>query len=247
MIVHRTSMAGLVILSIAAAGCAPRDDAPPAPLTAFEYDAPAAEARPLPPTEYDREIVAHARTEEAGHLPAGGLPGVVRTGWDRLEITARDGTRRVFADSMEAGSLLWLHVFHGPLAPIDAYVVEKRHIPEGWEFVMVDGATGALTTVDVPAVASPDGRRFVTANQDLIAGYLPNRIRVYRMEAAGPVLEWEHEPRTWGAGDPVWEDARTLRLSWSALTDDYHVIDHPEPIYLDLTAAGWTFRGGPPD
>lgn len=231
--------AALLLLALATAGCSPRDEAPPAPAAPPGDAAPAAEARPLPPDEYDRRIIEQARAEEAPHLPAA---GVARPGWDRLEITAADGTRRVFADAVDDGHLLWVHVFHGRLTPIDAFVVEKRLIPEGWEFVVVEGATGRTTEVDVPPAASPDGRRFVTANQDLVAGYLPNRMRVYRMEESGPVLEWEHEPRSWGAGDPVWEDARTIRLTWWALTDDYHVEDRPTPLYLDLTASGWALR-----
>jgi hypothetical protein len=235
--------AALLLLALATPACAPRDEAPPAPAVAPTDAVPAVEARPLPPDEYDRTIIEQARAEETPHLPAA---GVARTGWDRLEITAADGTRRVYADSVDEGHLLWVHVFHGRLAPIDAFVVEKRLIPEGWEFVVVEGASGRTTAVDVPPAASPDGQRFVTANQDLVAGYLPNRIRVYRMEASGPVLEWEHEPRSWGAGDPVWEDARTIRLSWWALTDDHHVEEQPEPLHLDLMSDVWQVRGGTP-
>jgi hypothetical protein len=238
--------AALLLLTLATAGCSPQDETPPAPAAPPADTAPVVEARPLPPDEYDRSILEQARAEETPHLPATGVAEVARTGWDRLEITTADGTRRVFADSVDDGHLLWVHVFHGRLAPINAYVVEKRLIPEGWEFVVVEGASGRTTEVDVPPAASPDGRRFVTANQDLVAGYLPNRIRVYRMEASGPVMEWEHEPRSWGAGDPVWEDARTIRLTWWALTDDHHVEDRPTPLYLDLTASGWALREAVP-
>jgi hypothetical protein len=235
------SAAALLLLALATA-CSPPDEAAPAPAAPPADTAAAVEARPLPSAEYDRAILEQARAEETPHLPATGAADVARTAWNRLEITAADGTRRVFADSVDEGRLLWLHVFHGRLAPIEAYVVERRLIPEGWEFVVVEGASGRMTTVDVPPVASPDGRRFVTANQDLIAGYLPNRIRVYRMEVSGPVLEWEHEPQTWGAASPVWEDARTIRLAWGVLTEDYHVEDRPTPLYLDLTASGWALR-----
>jgi hypothetical protein len=243
----RPAAALLLCLALATAACAPEEDASPAPLADPPGEAPAAEARPLPPTEYDREILERARAEEAEHLPAEGLPGVVRTGWDRLEITAGDGTRRVFADSVEEGHLLWVHLYRGRPAPLDAHVVEKRHIPEGWEFVLVEGSNGRMTELDVPPVASPDGRRLVTAFVDLVAGYTPNRIRVYRMEPSGPVLEWEREPTTWGAESPVWEDERTIRLTWATLVDDHDVQYQPEPIFLELTAKGWAFREGAPD
>jgi hypothetical protein len=243
----RRSAAPLLFLALATAACGSRDDGAPAPRLQPEETPAAAEAYPAPPlSDYDREIVERTRAEEAEHLPRGGIDGVVRTAWDRLEITARDGTRRVFTDSLDGGNVLWVHVFQGRAAPADAFLVERRLVPEGWDFLLVEAANGRTTLLDFTPVASPDGRRLVTASQDLVAGYLPNRIRVYRMEPAGPVLEWEHEPRTWGAQAAVWEDARTIRLSWSRLTDGYEVDDQPEPLFLDLTPAGWTLRSAPP-
>jgi hypothetical protein len=241
----------LALLAPPLAACAPADEAstpPPAvPAAAEEAPEDAAPApRPLPPTDYDREIVERARAEEAEYLPPGGLPRVARTGWDRLTITAADGTRRIYLDSLAPEGLVWLHVFRGRAAPLDAYVVERWYVPEGWEVHLVEGVNGRVTEVDVPPVASPDGHRFVTANQDLVAGYTPNRVRVYRMEPTGPVMEWELEPARWGAHSPVWEDPRTIRMKWGTLTADYDVDEQPAPLYLDLTDEGWALRGALP-
>jgi hypothetical protein len=209
-------------------------------------DAPSHEPRPRPASAYDREILGVARAEEDAHLAANGRSGVVRTGWDLLTITARDGTRRVFADSLEDGNLQWVYVFLGRPAPLEAFVVERRHVPAGWDFMLIEMENGRTTPLDVPPVASPDGRRFVTANEDLVTGYLPNRIRVYRMEPTGPVLEWEHEPQRWGVRSAVWESERRIRLAWSKLVDDQETEPQPDPLFLELGADGWTLPGEAP-
>jgi hypothetical protein len=158
-----------------------------------------------------------------------------------LLITARDGSRHVFADEAVGDDLRWVHLFRGYVAPIDAYVVERRYIPEGGEFLLVEAGTGRTTRIDAPPVPSPDGRRFVTASLDLVAGHTPNRIRVYRMEEGGPVVEWEIEPREWGAQRPTWLDDRTIRLERAVVDWNTHGI-LSSPMSLRRAPGGWTIE-----
>jgi hypothetical protein len=123
-------------------------------------------------------------------------------------------------------------------------VVEKRYIPEGGEWLLVEAGTGRTTRIDAPPSPSPNGRRFVTTSVDLVAGHLPNRVRIYRMEASGPMLEWEIEPREWGARFSAWRDDGTLRLErvdldWSTYEELI------SPLEVRREAGGWRLQSSP--
>ncbi len=161
-----------------------------------------------------------------------------------IAITARNGRRQLFADEVVDGELLWSHRFRDTVPALDAYVVERIYIPEGRMLMMVDAGTGEITEVDELPVPSPDGRRFITASLDLVAGHLPNRIRIYRVGATGPALEWEVEPREWGAREPVWLDARTIQLERGELEHATYQI-RTSPMRLELREEGWRIQATP--
>jgi hypothetical protein len=145
-----------------------------------------------PPPPGIRGVIDTLRAEEAVRVQAG--PLVLRPTWDRLVISARDGTRQVLSDRLSGGVIERVHVYRGHVAVIDQHVVQVI-LPEGNAYILVDAATGVATEIDAVPVPSPDGSRFATASLDLIAGHDPNRFRIYRISPNGPVIEWSVEKR----------------------------------------------------
>lgn len=223
------------------AGCAP-DEPPvrmdPALATPPSAAAPAADADPPTlPSGADALLVRLREREDVDAL-RGLAPRVRRVSWSRLVLRAADGRRRELRDEVVDGELRTVHLFREHVRPLDAYVVEVVYVPEGGRFLLIDARTGAETEVDSPPVPSPDGRRFVTASMDLIAGHSPNRIRVYRAGPGAPELEWEIEPRGWGAYRPVWSDSGTIELVRGDLDEATQSV-RTSSARLRWTRGGW--------
>jgi len=163
----------------------------------------------LPPPSM-RSLIDSLRNLERPFLDGAG-PSVLRPSWDRLVFAARDGSRLVLGDRLAHTLVEQIHVFLGFLEPIDHYLV-RTIMFEGNRFGLVDAETGRLTDLDAPPVVSPDGSRFLTTSLDLVAGHTPNRIRIYRMTAGGPEVEWSLEPSGWGAAHGAWVSNERIAL-----------------------------------
>lgn len=183
-------------------------------------------------------MVEQVRGEDPSLLASQG-PRVARPSWNRLVLTGRDGTRRVFTDEIVDGDLRWTHVFRGSPDGLDAWVVERRYHPEGRQLFLVDGRTTEGLEIDEVPVASPSGRRFITASLDLVAGHLPNRMRIYRAEGDEWTLEWEAEPMEWGGRSPVWLDEDTIRLERGVMDWDTHEL-RISTMRLRREGEGWS-------
>lgn len=108
------------------------------------------------------------------------------------------------------------------------YHVVDVHYWEGSAHILVDDSTGQQTRVPGPPVVSPDGHRLVVASAAGVAGYSPNELQVWRVTPDGLELEWEVQPDDWGAADPRWTDARTVRFQRTR-----HDCENNEPICYD--------------
>ncbi len=194
----------LARIAVAAGESGPGDSAGPGESATPEGQAP--EGGPIP-----------SPAGGPGAILAGLTPGPSRPTWDRLLVRGRNGSRFLFDDEVSGGELRRTHVFRVYVETLDAYAIERIYMPEGGHFFLVDAGTTAVTEIDGEPYPSPDGRRFVTASLDLVAGHRPNRLRVYRMETDGPVLEWEVEPRDWGPQATAWRDPATIVLERAAL------------------------------
>jgi len=191
-----------------------------------------------PPAASVRPIVEQTRAEEGPAVVSSFAPRVLRPAWNRLVVTAESGTRRVFVDEVLGEEVRWIHLFRGSPPGIDGYVVERRYYLEGRQMYLVDGRTGGLLEIDELPVSSPAGSRFITASLDLVAGHLPNRIRIYRVQPGGPVLEWEIEPRDWGGQHPQWVDERTVRIERGTVDWSTHRLV-TTPVLLRLQGGTW--------
>lgn len=210
----------------------------------------AACARPQPPDEQ--------RT--AAHDPFAGCTGDERRGCiaqvEAREIAKtegrvqRQGQRLLFLlgngqaaefvnDTSDSGSAK-RYVYAGYLPSIRHHVVDVTYY-EGGAVVLLHEQTGATTDVQgFPAVA-PGGRRIATASVDLIAGYDPNHIRVWRVTDTHLELEWGLDGGTqWGASDPVWRGPHVVTFTRHTLPS--HSADPDEvvrsPMRLDLRNGG---------
>jgi hypothetical protein len=76
-----------------------------------------------PPPPSIRLLIDSLRTVERPLLENAG-PAVIRPTWDRLVIAARDGSRQILADRLEADTIALLHVFRGPAPAVDHVLVE---------------------------------------------------------------------------------------------------------------------------
>jgi hypothetical protein len=90
------------------------------------------------------------------------------------------------------------------------YLLVSARRWEGHGYVLVHQATGELLSVQSTPVVSADGERFVDLSLDLEAGYLPNYIRIYRLQHDGQKLEWSKSFSDSGPSDAVWLDSRRL-------------------------------------
>jgi hypothetical protein len=139
--------------------------------------------------------------------------GRVRRRGQRLTIRLGNGeTTALVNDTSDSGSAK-RYVYAGYLPSIRHHVVEVAYY-EGGAVVLLHEQTGATTNAHgFPAVA-PGGRRIATASVDLIAGYTPNHIRVWRVTDTHLELEWGLDGGTrWGASDPVWHGPHVVTFT----------------------------------
>jgi hypothetical protein len=133
-----------------------------------------------------------------------------------------------------------VYVFRDYLPRVNAYVVELtadgRHA-----FLLVEAASGRRTVLDGEPVFSPDGARFVEASQAGGKGSEPGQVSVWRMDAGGPVREfqWRATPaEPWDPADPVWTSASAIRLV-RRIADPAGLSLRETAVALRLTPAGW--------
>ena len=96
----------------------------------------------VPPPERFRALIDSVRRDERGTLQAA-EPMVLRPGWDRLVISARDGTRRILLDEV-SDTLVRLHLFRGAVAHGGQYLIETVG-SAGSQWHMIDPGSGQVT------------------------------------------------------------------------------------------------------
>ena len=123
----------------------------------------------------------------------------------RLALRSRDRLVVLEDDcSVSESAIRYLFEYHlsGP-----GYFQVGVSLHEGRETLLVNDRTGERTWLKAPPLISPDHKRFVTMSMDLEASYNPNEIQIWRLEPAGPVLEYSANfGEQWGPSDPVWKD-----------------------------------------
>jgi hypothetical protein len=140
---------------------------------------------------------------------------VFRNGW-RLALQSRDRLV-VLEDDCSVSESAIRYLFESHLAG-PGYFQVGVSLYEGRGTLLVNDRTGGKTWLKAPPLISPDNKRFVTMSMDLEASYNPNEIQIWRLEPAGPVLEYSANfGEQWGPSDPVWKDMDTIEFTKNML------------------------------
>jgi hypothetical protein len=118
------------------------------------------------------------------------------------------------------------------------YLLVSARRWEGHGYVLVHQATGKLLSVQSMPIVSTDGERFVDLSLDLEAGYLPNYIRIYRLQHDGQELEWSKSFSDSGPSDAVWLDSKRLILVENRISQLHETPFEVTRKALFLTKAG---------
>jgi putative membrane protein len=113
-----------------------------------------------------------------------------------------------------------VYSFHGYLDTIGYFLIHVL-LWEGDGYLLIDAPSGAQHWLDAPPLISPNGQRFLTASMDVMAGYNPNRVRVYKVMPGRIELEWSLEPGDWGPTEATWLDNQTIRVGRSKLAPSF--------------------------
>jgi hypothetical protein len=130
--------------------------------------------------------------------------------------------------------------------PEQNYWVVETGGYEWIEWCLVNGENGAMQTTIASPVPSPDGSRFLCAQEDIVAGFIYNGIQVWRLEAGSLVLEFEDVDVPWGPVDAMWQDDSTIvfkkhSYDWDTMDETFR------PGTLSLTAGGSWIPDNPKD
>lgn len=209
----------LLLAMSLAAGCAPA--AGPVRIVV-----PAASTAPVDPY---RRCESAPETESCipaveAELMARSAGRVARRG-DMLTMRTDDGRTIPLVNDRTEGERFVGYRYQGRVEPLAGSLLSV-HFYEGGAYVLVSDATGNQTHLIGPPLPAPDGSRFAALGLDLIAGYDPNGVQLWRVTEHGPRLEWGlMGGESWGASDGVWRSPTVLEFTRHAV-----VPPDPEPV-----------------
>jgi hypothetical protein len=158
---------------------------------------------------------------------------------DSLELVVEiaNGPPIVFRDTLldQPDVVLYSYRLHYP--SVQYHLIEVQYY-EGGIYILLDGVSGDRTLSHGIPVLSPDTTHFVAASQDLVAGYSPTGIQIWRI--AGRRIELEFSSLSdhrrlpsWGPAKPFWLDTSRIRFDRIELRRD--------GIFESETSAGYVF------
>ena len=125
------------------------------------------------------------------------------------------------------------------------YLILARHYLEDSGYSLLHLATGAVRTLPGYPLFSPDGRYVVVAERDLMAGYVPNTLQIYRVTGSF-TLVYDARPTGWGPDNVSWLNATTVIFEKTTVPDTYFSDDEAlrgryrkEPATLQKIGAKW--------
>jgi len=200
------------------------------------------EATPTQEVSSASPAVTDARVLETLFLAR--FPQYAQREADQLVLTLFSGAEMRLQD-VRAGSYETdrVYSFHGYLEPIGSFLIHVL-LWEGDGYLLIDTQSGAQHWLDAPPLLSPNGQRFLTASMDVMAGYNPNRVQIYRVVTGSIELEWSLEPGDWGPAEAAWLDNQTIRVVRSKLAPSFTLYE-AGTILLKYAEGMWSVASEP--
>jgi hypothetical protein len=157
-----------------------------------------------------------ARAEAAAMAASG---RVTRRG-DTLVIQGTNGARLALGNASVPENERRVFRYTRFIPEIGMHLVEIG-LYEGGAWLLVNARTTDQTHVLGRPVVSPGRTRFAAAGLDLVAGYDPNGVQVWRITEHGPQQEWGIDGGDqWGVSGLAWEGEDVLYFTRHDPTPD---------------------------
>ena len=93
---------------------------------------------------------------------------------------------------------------------------------EGTAYSLISTASGKEFILPGAPLQSPDKKKVLSTSSDLIAGYDPNSIQIWRISNTDMTKEMALDPQpvNWGPSDAVWVDDKTIHFTKNILTEE---------------------------
>lgn len=144
---------------------------------------------------------------------------------DTLILQLRNGAEKRLVQNHNDDDGFEDYVFQGYIPALKSFVVWRNGY-EYYDVLLVHESAGeVVNTIGLPQV-SPDGKRFITCNTDLVAAFTANGFEYYGVTANGLEKQYEYNPDKWGPSVIKWLDGQWLVGKFGVLTKDMEVIEH---------------------
>lgn len=209
----------------------PEPAAPPAPALTLAavgstYEATAATFKQLPASELPARPIRADSPELARQQR-------VRRDGGRLVFTLDNGQQAELKDVDSQEPDVMKHYYWGELPTAHQWVAHVG-LWEGWMVALIDQRSGRIKYVWGQPFASPDGQHLLTTSADLEAGYDPNGVQLFRVQADSLQLLGERKFEDQGPEQARWLNNHAVVLEMQGP----HLGEGPFPSsYLGLELA----------
>lgn len=142
------------------------------------------------------------------------FPNVASRNGNVLTITLTSGQPLRFENKDTQDENALFTYFNGVLQGT-SFVLLQHALWEGSAVSLVHLGSGETVNLDAFPHFSPDAQWFFAASLDLVAGYNPNSLAIFRITPTGAEQVWKEESLdvSWGPDDVRWVDAQTLTFT----------------------------------
>lgn len=175
---------------------------------------PEVQARFADCAEHGLSWLACAQAIERQALPA--ARDVVRSpGLLTIRTPGRTVRLEDEGEATESSYPTLVHGYLGRVGPAGHHLVLRIHREHG-NHLLIHALSGQSARLPTYPVVSPDGRQFVVASEDLMAGFRPNVVEVWSASASGFRRDALFKP-DWGPGEAKWITPREIEVRRTCL------------------------------
>ncbi|WP_126246509.1 hypothetical protein [Chitinophaga rhizosphaerae] len=182
--------------------------------------------RVVPSTEALFESAAEFKPDTSEAKNIAPQQDLVRREGNVLHIKLKNGSEKEFRDNAESdGEDHEVHIYNGYLPAIGSFVI-GRFGYETYDVLLVDEKTGAETPIIGLPQLSPDGKKMIVSNLDLMAAFTFNGLEYYIKTDKGLEKLYDFSPEKWGPESIKWLDANVLVGKFGVLTKENDLLYH---------------------